>query len=520
MKQIPNVTEEFLDLTINKKSLVMDQKLKMRLFQACFIALMATSFGFMLRAMLITEWSIDFNLTKTQMGQIMGVGLWPFAVSIVLFSLIIDKVGYGWSIAVAFILHISSIIITLLAKDFNGLYIGTLIFALGNGVVEATINPTVASMFPDEKAKWLNKLHAGWPAGMVVGGVIALLMGESVQWQYKLAIILVPMLVYGALMIGKKFPVQERVAAGVSYKDMLKELGFLGALIIISLIVFEIGNYFHWSVPLKVILIAALTTSFAFYVKAPGKPLFIILLLIMFPLATTELGTDSWIVDLMASEMSGIGIQAGWILVYTSVIMTVARFFAGPFLKKFNPAGLLSLSAGVAAIGLFFLSQTTGILIFVAATVYGFAKAYLWPTMLGIVGELFPKGGALTLNVTTGTGMIAVGIVGAVFLGYAQDNEIDQKLQTFDQANNTTMHEDYTLEKESIFGTYYGLDPASLEKAPAESKHQIMNIQLAAKKSALKIVAFLPLIMLIIFVLLFFYFKRQGGYKASKISIE
>src|SRR6056300_1759239 len=95
------------------------------LFRACFVALMATSFGFMLRAMLISEWGTEFNLTKTQMGQIMGVGLWLFALSIVLFSLIIDKIGYGKAMVFAFICHISSVIITLLANGYWMLYIGT-----------------------------------------------------------------------------------------------------------------------------------------------------------------------------------------------------------------------------------------------------------------------------------------------------------------------------------------------------------------------------------------------------------
>jgi len=495
----------------------MEQKKKMQLFWACFIALTATSFGFMLRAMLITEWSVEFSLTKTQMGQIMGVGLWPFAVSIILFSLIIDKIGYRWSIAIAFLFHISSMIITLLANSYVTLYLGTLIFALGNGVVEATINPAVASLFPNEKSKWLNKLHAGWPGGMVIGGIIVIAMGESIQWQYKIAIMLVPMLLYGFLMIGKRFPVQERVAAGVSYKEMLQELGYIGALIIFSLIVFEVGNFFHWSILVKILLIVALTGPFALYVKVPGKPLFIALLLIMFPLATTELGTDSWIVDLMAHEMSGLGLQAGWILIYTSIIMTIARFFAGPFLKKLNPVGLLSLSAGVAAVGLFFLSQAAGITVFIAATIYGVEKAYLWPTMLGIVGERFPKGGALTINVTTGAGMIAVGIVGAVFLGFAQDSQIDRELGKYDQKNETSLHQLYTVEKESIFGYYYGLDPATLEQASDNEKVIVNTIQLKAKKEALKTVAILPVFMMVFFVLLLIYFRKRGGYSAREI---
>ncbi|HBH83225.1 MAG TPA: MFS transporter [Bacteroidales bacterium] len=497
----------------------MDEKSRKSLFRACFFALMATSFGFMLRAMLITEWGEEFNLTKTQMGEIMGVGLWPFAVSIVLFSLIIDKIGYGRAMAIAFICHISSLVITLLANGYWMLYIGTFIFALGNGTIEATINPAVATMFPKEKTKWINKLHAGWPAGMVVGGIIAIALGESVKWQYKIAIILIPMLTYGFLMLKKKFPVQERVAAGVSYKDMLKELGILGALIIVSLMVFEIGNFFNLFRTVEIVLIILITGAFGIYVRSLGQPVFIVLLLIMFPLATTELGTDSWIVDLMAGEMKSLQLQPGWILVYTALIMTIARFFAGPVIEKLKPSGLLIFSSAIAAAGLFFLSLSTGIMVFIAATIYGFAKSYLWPTMIGIVGERFPKGGALTLNVTTGVGMMAVGIVGAVFLGFAQDKEIERSIADYDRMNNTSLQEKYiSVEKNSIFGTYQTLDIASFEVAPVQERQIIESGMFKAKKGALKLVAVLPVIMLISFIVLLLYFKKKGGYKQVEIT--
>ena len=91
--------------------------------------------------------------------------------------------------------------------------------------------------------------------------------------------------------------------------------------------------------------------------------------------------------------------------------------------------------------------------------------------MIGIVGERFPKGGALTLNVTTGVGMMAVGIVGAVFLGFAQDKEIDNSIADYDRINNTSLQEKYiSLEKNSIFGNYQTLDVAMFETAPVQDR--------------------------------------------------
>src|SRR5690606_2124482 len=123
-------------------------------------------------------------------------GFWPFAVSIVLFSLIIDKIGYGTAMAFAFVCHTLSVVLTIFATGYDMLWYGTFIAALGNGTVEAVINPVVATLFNKEKTKWLNILHAGWPGGMVVGGIIAVGLGivGIDSWQVKVGLVLLPTL--------------------------------------------------------------------------------------------------------------------------------------------------------------------------------------------------------------------------------------------------------------------------------------------------------------------------------------
>ena len=493
----------------------------MKLFYACFVALITTSFGFILRALILPEWGKQFNLTQTQLGEIAGVGLWPFAISIVLFSLIIDKIGYKTAMAFAFICHVASAIITIFADGYWMLYIGTFIVAIGNGIVEAVVNPVVATMFPRDKTKWLNILHAGWPGGLVLGGIIALLMGAETKWEYKIALILLPTIVYGIMMLARRFPINERVQAGVSYKEMLQEVGAIGALIITSLIVFQLGAVFGWSTTLNIIIILLVTVLFGLYTKSVGQPLFIILLLIMIPLATTELGTDSWITDLMTPAMSDLGLQAGWVLVYTSAIMFVLRFFAGPIVHKVSPLGLLAICSGIAAIGLYLLSASAGVMILAAATIYGIGKSFFWPTMLGVVAERFPKGGALTLNVTGGLGMIAAGVIGAGILGFIQDKSIDAKIADYDKTNNTAMHSAYVTEtKTSVFGEYKAINQDKLSAASADEQAMVTGVRDTAKKEALKDIVIFPMIMLVSFLLLIFYFRSKGGYKAVVLKKE
>jgi MFS family permease len=498
------------------------------LFWACFIALIATAFGFIVRTQIIGDWGVQFNLSETQKGEILGVGFWPFAISIVLFSLVIDQIGYGTAMVFAFSCHVISAITTIFATGYTMLYIGTFILALGNGTVEAVINPVVATLYHKDKTKWLNILHAGWPGGMVIGGVLALILGPETNWKWKVALVLIPTAVYGWMMFKRTFPVHERVVAGIPYKDMLKEVGAAGWLIVIYMIIMEINRlvnldllldtkYFdlpHWSLTVLIIL---LTLIYFFYTRSLGRPLFILMLFIMLPLATTELGTDSWITELVTPVMATIGWQAGWVLIYTAFIMMILRFSAGPIVHKFSPLGLLAICSVIAILGLLFLSKAAGLMIFVAATVYGLGKTFFWPTMLGVAAERFPKGGALTLNAISGVGMLSVGVIGAAFLGNIQDKQIDQELYR----QNPGIHAQVVgEEKTSVFGLYKSLDQKKVENLKESDKKIITGVQATAKKSALATVAVFPALMLICYLMLIFYFKARGGYRAVELSRE
>jgi MFS family permease len=210
-----------------------------------------------------------FGLSKTQLGQIAGVGLWPFTVSIVLFSLIIDKISYGKVMVFAFVCHAASAALTIMAKGYTNLYWATFVVALGNGTVEAVTNPVVATLFPREKTKCLNHLHAGWPGGLVLGGIPSLAM-DSVNWRSKVGLLFLPVVASGVLMIDRKFPINERVAAGISYKSMLQQVGILGAAIVVGLIVRELGNTFGWPWGLQLIVGVAFVVGYGAYGRARG----------------------------------------------------------------------------------------------------------------------------------------------------------------------------------------------------------------------------------------------------------
>ena len=104
---------------------------------------------------------------------------------------------------------------------YNLLYWGSLILALGNGTVEAFINPLVATMFSKEKTKWLNILHAGWPGGLVIAGIITILLdvmrpdgAEPIAWWIKVALIGIPAIIYFIMLFALQVPRERACGIG------------------------------------------------------------------------------------------------------------------------------------------------------------------------------------------------------------------------------------------------------------------------------------------------------------------
>jgi MFS family permease len=530
------------------------------LFWGCFIALVTTAFGFITRMFLANTFATEFKLDQAQTGELLGIGIWPFAASIIFFSLVIDKIGYKVSMLIAFAGHLIWAVMGYMAYSatrngdiktgYNLVYWGSLILALANGTVEAFINPVVATIFSREKTKWLNILHAGWPGGLVIAGIITIFMG-SIPWGYKLGIIAVPAVVYFIMLIGQRFPVQERVASGVSYRDMLAEFGTLGAVIVGFLVTLQLIQFFADDVQrtpaLRWVFIGiglAMVVGFGLYTRASGRMLMFVLTLIMIPLATTEIGTDGWITGIMegvfemkpeeVAAAGGMGnvlvingkpysMHPGWVLVYTSVIMMVLRFFAGPIVHTLSPLGLLAVSAALAIGGLYFLSFTAGVMIFAAATIYALGKTFFWPTMLGVVSEPTPRGGALTLNAISGIGMLAVGVLGFPYIGALQaDKEIDAVAASNAAKQVPGLVQDgklTTVTDKSIYDIikYKTVDDASLTARtvalPSEQKKEIAEARQQSNQKALANMAIFPCIMLAGYIALILYFRSRGGYR-------
>ena len=419
------------------------------LFWASFFTLIAAGIGFSVRGVILADWGTQFGFTQAELGTITGGGLVGFGLAIIFFSFFADRFGYGNLMIVAFLLHVSSAVVTFAATPVYNAYgkegafwclnAGMWLFALGNGTCEAVINPLTATLFPQKKTHWLNILHAGWPLGLILGVAFTLgfeQLGTAIRWEYKLGVFLIPVLIYGLLMFNRPFPKSEAQTAGVPMSSMMKQVGMLGftlgaALIGLALAqllptLFGAPPWIGWIVAGLVWLAFGIVTNFA-----PGHWVLAFLYILHAGVGYVELGTDSWITNI-TTEVLKSGTNAQLVFIWTNVLMFTLRFFAGPIVHRINPVGLLFFSACLGTVGLYMLGQdfTNTVWLWVAAvTVYGIGKTFYWPTLLGVISERFPKGGALALGLSGGVGMIGAGILGGPGIGYKQDYFAVQKLQ-------------------------------------------------------------------------------------------
>jgi hypothetical protein len=409
------------------------------------------------------------------------------------------------------------------AATFQCLYWGMFMFAVANGLCEAVINPLVATLYPNQKTHYLNILHAGWPGGLIVGGVLAAcFVGgsafvEQLRWEIPMALFLIPTVIYGFIVVKEKFPESEAKAAGVTFGGMLSQ--FLSPMLILLLFLHACVGY-------------------------------------------VELGTDSWIANITESMLTGQGLL---LFIYASSIMFVLRFFAGPIVEKINPIGLLFCSAILGCLGLYLIgSSKAAAMVWVSVTIYGLGKTFLWPTMLGVVGDRFPKGGALTMGAMGGIGMLSAGLLGGPAIGYKQDYYASHKLEEISEPT----YERYSVPEDEEKGFLFlpeirGLDGQkvgvildkskdgpgtelagtveTLEEAGKtnedvaqlkewweetgkphadEDKEPVAEASTYGGRMALKWTAVVPATMAVGYLLILLYFRAIGGYKQEVLHGE
>lgn len=390
---------------------------------------------------------LDLANSATMVGEALGATFTGFALTLLFGSALVDWIGMKRMLLLSALGYIGGAVGLFLATTLpvddtvaTVILLSLLLTGLGWGAVEAASNPMVAALYPEEKTHRLNILHAWWPAGIVVGGLLGVgITAAGLPWELNMLVLMLPAVVLAWMVATSTFPVTERVAAGVSYGQMFTEL-------------------------LK-------------------RPLFWVFWACMFLTAAAELAPGQW-VNISLSNI--VGMQGILLLVYVSALMFVMRHFAGPIVARISSVGLMFASCLAAGVGLYLLSLADSpALAFAAATVWGIGVCYMWPTMLAIVSERFPRGGAVAMGL--------MGFAGGMSIQFV----LPRMGASFDAA------------KAQAAGGAEQLASLSPEAMEAVVRY--------ASVESFQSVAYIPLLLLPVFGVIWLADHRNGGHRAETL---
>lgn len=363
-----------------------------RLFYGICLALIPTGASFALVSNILIQLKQEFILTNYQVGLIAGAALWGMAISLLVLGPLLEGFGLKNGARMAFAGHLAGITLMISAVTQVGdpsafwiLMLGAATLAVGNGMIEVAGNPLVAALYPEDKTTRLNYFHAFFPIGIVAGGITGFLLanygGGLGRWPFQLAVIYIPILIYGYMVLPQRFPKTENAEAGLPVAEMFR---------------------------------------FTF-----TSPLFLLILICMGIAVSLELGPMRWIPSVMQSA----GLHGILVLVLTSGWMVVLRLLSHHFVERLSPTGMLLGGAILLGSGLFLLSFVTGLwAVLAAATLFAWGVAFNFPTIVGLVSERLPRTGSLGIVLTAGVGLGSAGAIGVPLMGKIADTYLARAL--------------------------------------------------------------------------------------------
>jgi MFS family permease len=179
---------------------------KSRIFLVSVLALVTAGMSASLRSNIASDLQrifldpIDKAHSAAMIGTILGVPFGSFALTIAIGSPLLDVIGMGILLPLSGILFVVGTLMLIFAGSLSSgagvysfLYVTAVVTGIGWGLVETVINPLMATLYSDDKTTKLNHLHAWWPGGLIIGGLLGVAMSHlGFDWRAKLVCVLVP----------------------------------------------------------------------------------------------------------------------------------------------------------------------------------------------------------------------------------------------------------------------------------------------------------------------------------------
>lgn len=340
-----------------------------RCFRFCFAVVFFQALGLMFKANVVTSLMQQFGLLQGTAGNIFGGGLLLYPAALIASSFFIERLGYRRFLLSSILLQLffvvtiltSPILFAMLGANgvFYWLSLGSYAFAIGSGIGEATVNPLVANLFPTERTRYLNYLHAASPAGYIAGNLF--FSSNNVSSFAQAILFLLPLLALGLLLFYKFRP---EVSPALATEPQR---------------------------PFRLAILPLAT------------PFFLLLFALQLGIDFSELRLEACKFSIV-TDVSGTGVLKTFFVVVAIVTFAI-RYLVGQFsISRFvTDFELLAASTLFLFLGMMALASAgTSSKLFEAFTFIAIGSALLKPTMLALVYNRYFIGGAAVLGLFAG----------------------------------------------------------------------------------------------------------------------
>jgi len=306
------------------------------------------------------------HLSNEQLGRIGAVTFVGVVAGILITGPLADRLGPKPFVISGNLLIAAGLLLTWRAPSYGVLLVAVAVMGFGAGVLDMVLSPIVSALQPHRRSAAMNWLHSFY----CIGAVATVLAASS------------------ALRLGVHW---RTIALGMFAMPLLVAAGF-ARMTLPALVTHE-----HGRLPLRQLL---------------RIPLFLVAVAAIFLAGATELGLAQWLPAYAEVDLGFTPWIAGMSLLLFSVAMALGRILAG--LVGHRVAGVMLMRVCCWATAALFVvacfAPWFGLRL-AAAIATGLTGSCLWPTMLGVTADRFPRGGASMFGM-----LAAFGNFGGVFM--------------------------------------------------------------------------------------------------------